>query len=360
MNEFYFEICITPNKFCDLFISEIADFTNEAIEIVQHSQNIGNLEIANEISTAIELESTEAKAQSTTSIIIRTDKDIIDSLLNHLNFLSTHLSNINNEQVIYTHSTIKKENKDWINEYKNSITPIICDRFYIRPPWCASYLESLETKVDSTLESNMQFLDYSLNSEINKDKSKNSAKSIKSPLDSKSSQKLDLNDCIIDIVLEPSLAFGSGHHSTTFMCLQMFQTCDIDKSTTLLDVGCGSGILSLCANKLGAIVSLCDIDELSINEAKKNFAKNNATITQIWLGTINKNEKFDIVVANILASVIIEQKSNLISSLKDNGILILSGILDKYEEDLLEYFKGLKMLERKKQDEWICLKLLKI
>ncbi|WP_181881805.1 50S ribosomal protein L11 methyltransferase [Helicobacter sp. MIT 14-3879] len=294
---FYFEVCITPNYFSDIFASEIIDFTKEAIEQINNN--------------------------SSTTIIIRADISLskINLLLNRLQDLSNKLSVINNIDVNFTHTIIKKQNKDWVDEYKNSITPIQCCRFYIRPPW-GDILES----------TNISF-------------------------------KNNKTDNIIEIILEPSLAFGSGHHSSTSMCIEALESCKYSENTTLLDVGCGSGILALCANKLGASVYLCDIDELAVNEAKKNFLNNNAIISAIWHGSINTNannkDKYDIVTANIIASVLIEHSLELIASLKDNGILILSGILDIYEDSVLECFRELKLIDRKYDKEWICLKLQK-
>ncbi len=169
----------------------------------------------------------------------------------------------------------------------------------------------------------------------------------------------------INILLEPSLAFGTGHHSSTFMCIEAIQALDSHdslKNKKLLDFGCGSGILALCANKLGAVVDLCDIDESAIVESKKNFNNNNATISHIWQGGIAdrfakkgaKSGIYDIIVANIIASVLIEQKDNIDSSLKCGGIAVLSGILDIYKDEVLARFSDFVPLAIRRKDEWIC------
>ena len=169
----------------------------------------------------------------------------------------------------------------------------------------------------------------------------------------------------INIVLEPSLAFGTGHHSSTFMCIEAIQALDSQyslKNKKLLDFGCGSGILALCASKLGAVVDLCDIDESAIVESKKNFNNNNATISHIWQGGIAdsvakkgaKSGIYDIIVANIIASVLIEQKDNIDSSLKCGGIAVLSGILDIYKDEVLARFSDFMPLAIRQKDEWIC------
>ncbi|RAX53901.1 hypothetical protein CCY99_05845 [Helicobacter sp. 16-1353] len=284
MSGYYFEICIKPNCFSDIFMSEILDFTSQAVEIVEETgQSVTN-------------------NNKNFYIIIRTDKNIENPLIAYLQTLSENLSIINSTNVDFTYTITKKQSENYIEKYKDSITAVDCGIFHIYPTW----LEKLDSK--------------------------------------------------INIILEPSLAFGTGHHSSTFMCIDVLQSLNITPSTTLLDVGCGSGILALCANKLGAKVSMCDIDELAIEEAKKNFSKNNATISQIWLGTINNtNKQYDIVVANIVASVIIEEKAKLIRSLNNNAYLVLSGILDIYLDSLKECFKSLTLVEEKIKDEWACL-----
>lgn len=283
MHRFYFEICIIPSNFFEIFASEILDFTKEAIE-----ENILN---------------------EKPSIIIRTNKNkkFIESLIEHLKHISLNLTNINNMDISFKFNIHKKENKDWINTYKHSITPIESKLFYIHPPW----------------------------------------------------EKETINKKKINIILEPSLAFGTGHHCSTYMCIQAIEACNINSKTTLLDMGCGSGILALCANKLGANVSLCDIDELAIEQSIKNFSNNNAKITQIWLGSADGSTAYDIVISNIVASVLINEKNHLINSLNNNSYLILSGILDKYKDDVLESFNKLELLKEYSKDEWICLKLFK-
>lgn len=125
----------------------------------------------------------------------------------------------------------------------------------------------------------------------------------------------------------------------------------------MLDIGCGSGILSICANKLGAKVSLCDIDELAIEQSIKNFSINNANIAKIWIGEIDDSDTYNIVVANIIASTLINLKVQLVNQLKDNGHLILSGILNKYKNEVLNAFDNLKLIKEYAQDEWVCLQL---
>lgn len=285
------EICLTLNtqEYSEIFISEIMDYTCEAVEIVSDS------------------------------VIIRTNKnkDFIDSFISQMQDFCQFLSRINYKNITFSHTITKKHNKNWIDIYRRSIKPIKCGRFYIYPPW-----ESVDSK----------------------------------SIDSNKSDS-------INIILEPSLAFGTGHHATTFMCIEALEKLnakDFLNNKNLLDFGCGSGILALCANKMGAKVDLCDIDELAINQSKKNFNNNNAKISHIWQGSIDKNpKKYDIIIANIVASVLIEQKHNFNIALNNSGILILSGILDIYKDEVLSCFADFKVLETKQNDEWICIILQK-
>ena len=129
-------------------------------------------------------------------------------------------------------------------------------------------------------------------------------------------------------MIDPALAFGSGHHQTTSNCLKFIPNL-IKKDDNILDVGCGSGILSIAAAKLGANIDICDTDELSIQEAIKNAKLNNVIINNSWIGSANNSSKiYDLVIANIIADVLILISKDLKERVKQNGYLILSGILN--------------------------------
>ena len=195
----------------------------------------------------------------------------------------------------------EKENQDWIQSYKDSVQPIEAGKFYIRPEWSAS------------------------------------------------------KEGLIDIIVNPALAFGSGHHGTTFSCLEAIGSY-VQTGKNILDVGCGSGILGLAAHKLGATVDLCDTDPVSIESTKENFLLNHAHYHALWVGSINKTEKkYAIVIANIIADVLKAIASGLQKVVQDNGILIISGILDTKESSVLEAYSNLTLLERKQKDEWVTL-----
>lgn len=201
-----------------------------------------------------------------------------------------------------------------------------------------------------------------------------------------SNAKFNLDSKLLDIVIDPALAFGSGHHSSTFMCLELLSNLfdskykitskDISKElniksgveskldfskANMLDVGCGSGILSIAGAKLGAKIYACDTDELAIAESAKNAKLNGVEFKQLWRGSIdnmpkNAPKKYDIITANIIAFVINMLHNDFKSLLKKDGVLILSGILDKYKFDIIDTFCDFKPLCMLQRDEWIALK----
>ena len=130
-----------------------------------------------------------------------------------------------------------------------------------------------------------------------------------------------------------------------------------------LDVGCGSGILSIAMKKLGAKVSACDTDEQAVAATQQNAEKNGVQIDKIWLGSVsNLNEQsssataqpqFDLIVANIIADVILILSADLKKALKPGGKLVLSGILEKYKDRIEQAFSDLNFVQMKKQNEWL-------
>jgi len=141
---------------------------------------------------------------------------------------------------------------------------------------------------------------------------------------------------VTDIVinLDPGMAFGTGHHQTTRMCMIALETF-ISRDMNVLDVGCGSGILSITAAKLGASsVKAIDIDNVATRVASENIVINKVDhIVDIYSGTLETSSIpdsfFDIVIANISAKVISELSESFNSKLLSNGKLFVSGILTK-------------------------------
>jgi len=124
----------------------------------------------------------------------------------------------------------------------------------------------------------------------------------------------------------------------------------------VLDVGCGSGILGLACRKLGAKVDLCDTDPISVDSCEQNFALNSEEYEELWEGSANQAKgQYDIVIANIIADVLKFIVHDLKRATKTDGLLILSGILDKKELQVTEVYTDFELLERKQKDEWVTL-----
>ncbi|MDO7252327.1 50S ribosomal protein L11 methyltransferase [Helicobacter cappadocius] len=297
MQEYYFETIIVPSDCEELFADFIIETTAEAIEERDISASIFD-EIDDLIYSNIQSLNKPQKA-----FVVYSLWDPKMELISSLSDFSLKLSANLEKNVGFAYKVKLCKNQDWIEEYKKSITPIRNGKFYIRPSWHQS--------IENT----------------------------------------------IDILIDPALAFGSGHHCSTSMCLDMLSTIPLDDKE-LLDVGCGSGILSIAAKKLGARVDLCDTDELAVLESEKNFRLNHLVPDDIWQGSIEKAKKnYDVIVANIIADVILILHGDFIKFLKPQSILILSGILKEYEQKILNKFVEFRLLDIFEKDGWISIKL---
>ncbi len=244
----------------------------------------------------------EAIEEDGQSIILRSEEPL-DMVRFGVESFATSLSQIRQKPVDIAIEYSVKENEDWIEKYKKAIDPIHVGDFYIHPSW-----------VEDAPEKH-------------------------------------------NIIIDPALAFGSGHHETTYGCLLLLQKY-VKAQDTLLDVGCGSGILGLCATKLGASVDLCDTDEQAIQSTEDNFKLNKANYHTLWKGSVQKRtHTYDVVLANIIADVLIMLSSDLQSAVRENGILILSGILDKYVDKVEAKFASMKLVEKYQRKEWFTLVL---
>ncbi len=168
------------------------------------------------------------------------------------------------------------------------------------------------------------------------------------------------------IHIDPGTAFGTGMHETTQLCIRQLRKYVTDK-TRVLDVGCGSGILGMLALKFGAQYSVgTDLDPCAIDATHENMEVNGIRENQyeVMIGNIIDNqdvqdkvgyEKYDIVVANILADVLVELTPVIINQMKKGGIYITSGIIDDKEQTVVEAVKqaGLEVLEVTYQGEWV-------
>ena len=168
------------------------------------------------------------------------------------------------------------------------------------------------------------------------------------------------------IHIDPGTAFGTGMHETTQLCIRQIRKY-VTKDTTILDVGCGSGILGMLALKFGAKYSVgTDLDPCAIDATYENMEVNGITRDQyeVMIGNIIDDteiqdkvgyEKYDIVVANILADVLVPLTPVILHQLKPGGIYITSGIIDDKEQTVRDAVTaaGLEILEVTYQGEWV-------
>ncbi len=159
--------------------------------------------------------------------------------------------------------------------------------------------------------------------------------------------------------LEPGLAFGTGTHETTRLCMEFLEEF-VKPGMDVLDVGCGSGILSVAALLLGAKSAVgVDIDELAVKTAVQNAEMNG--VEDRFTGicgnlTDQVNGQYDIVVANIVADIIISLTGDVERFLKPDAVYLMSGIIDTRETDVLaEVEKKFRIIGRREEKGWIAL-----
>lgn len=210
------------------------------------------------------------------------------------------------------------EDKDWINNWKQYFKPFTVDNILIKPTW-----EEIPEK--------------------------------------------DKDKLLIEI--DPGTAFGTGMHETTQLCMKQLEKY-VTQDTEILDVGTGSGILSIVALKLGAKSAVgTDLDPNAISAAKENMMANHIKEEDflVYIGNVIEDkeltdkigyQKYDIVTANILADIIIPLQKVIPVFLKKGGIFISSGIIDKKEEavrEALEKNPDLEIIETTYQGEWVSI-----
>lgn len=162
----------------------------------------------------------------------------------------------------------------------------------------------------------------------------------------------------INIRLDPGVAFGTGTHPTTRLCLEWLAQADL-AGRHILDYGCGSGILSIAAAKLGAsAVSGTDIDPQAVAAARANTALNAVTARYTEPHHLARGE-FDIVMANILTNALIVLAPTLLTRLADGGRLVLSGILARQAQDIIDAYCALdhrlSLNVWQHREDWVCI-----
>ena len=165
-----------------------------------------------------------------------------------------------------------------------------------------------------------------------------------------------------EIIIQPKMSFGTGHHATTYLMIQQMLDMDFENKT-VLDMGCGTSVLAIFAKQKGAGKTVAiDIDEWSVENSKENAARNNVEL-EISQGTADNlgAENFDIILANINRNILISDIPTYVSVLNNVGQLLLSGLCFFDVDDILEVCNEHKLtLKRKLQrEEWVSLLLEK-
>ncbi len=160
--------------------------------------------------------------------------------------------------------------------------------------------------------------------------------------------------------IKPGMAFGTGGHATTQLCIRALSRF-VKRGDRVIDLGCGSGVLSIVSVKLGAAYALgLDIDQDAICNAEENLALNDVEhVVELRQGTANAGMAqcpFDLAVANINRLEIVESYDKIAPLVRDGGTLIFSGILDGEEGYMSDFFKRQELngIEVTRQDEWLC------
>lgn len=208
--------------------------------------------------------------------------------------------------------------QDWANNWKQYFKPfIVADKIIIKPSW-EEYKESTEGKI------------------------------------------------LLEI--DPGMSFGTGQHHTTRLCIEQIKKY-LTTNMEVLDMGCGSGILSIAAILLGAKSSVgVDIDENAVRIAKENAALNKIFDDRftVYCGNVTDDEKlqeiigynkYDMIAVNIIADIIIGMSYTFPKFLKQGGLVIASGIIKKYYYDVVNALEGLgfDILETNESEDWVCI-----
>ena len=163
-----------------------------------------------------------------------------------------------------------------------------------------------------------------------------------------------------DIVIEPKMSFGTGHHETTHMMIQHLLETDVTNKKTL-DMGCGTAILAILAEMKGAQpIDAIDIDNWCYQNSIENAERNNCTTISVYEGdaSLLRDKKYDLIIANINRNILLNDMQSYVDCLNKNGILLLSGF---YTEDI-PYIdascteKGLTFVKKIERNNWVSLK----
>jgi len=175
-------------------------------------------------------------------------------------------------------------------------------------------------------------------------------------------EKYDAKADKVIVKMDPGMAFGTGTHETTRLCATLLEKY-VTPSTTMLDVGCGSGILAICASKLGAKQCYAyDIDPVAVKVAKENVKDNDCNniecdVSDLLKGV--KDGKYDVITANIVADIIIRMLPDISKFMHDKTVLVISGIIDERCDDVNKSINenGFIKVEEIHENGWCAISL---
>ena len=177
-------------------------------------------------------------------------------------------------------------------------------------------------------------------------------------------EKYNAENGEVIVKMDPGMAFGTGTHETTRLCATLLEKY-VDRSSKMLDVGCGSGILAICASKLGAKECYAyDIDPVAVKVARENVKDNDVTNIECGVSDLLKGVKagkYDVITANIVADIIIRLLPDIGEFMHEKTTLVISGIIDERCDDVYKSINenGFKIVDEIHENGWCAISLLK-